>query len=41
MKEKDYEETIRKVLLAKPKSKYKNRTPTKEELNMKWRLDKK
>ena len=36
--EEDYKEAIRKVLLAKPKSKYKNCMPTKEELNVKWKL---
>ena len=36
--EKDYEKAIKEVLLAKSKTKYENRTPTKEELNMKWKL---
>ena len=39
MKDKDYEETIKTVLLSKPRKKmYENRMPTRKELNMKWKL---
>lgn len=34
----EYVETIKKVLLAKPKSKYENRMPTKKELKLRWKL---
>ena len=35
-----YKKAIKSVLLEKPKGKSENRMPTKEELNMKWELNK-